>query len=135
MTTKLKSAAQKHAPKKPENHGLDNARLMEIHRKERQPGWSWATAPEIKERLSISGHTLGLLHQRYGLPQLVADGHSKPAYSLVALEHILETVPEMISTSAQDTNRDRLEQIKQEAEDEVREKLRSEFEAKITANA
>ena len=76
-----------------------------------------------------------MMHQRYGLPQLVADSHSKPAYSLPALEAVLESVPEMHNTTFGDTNRDRLEQIKQEAEDEVREKLRSEFEAKITANA
>jgi len=76
-----------------------------------------------------------MMHQRYGLPQLVADSHAKPAYSLPALETILEAVPEMHNTTYDDTNRDRLEQLKQEAEDEVREKLRREFEAKITANA
>ena len=135
MTTKLKSAAQKHTPKKPDNHGLSHEKLLQIHRDTRESGWSWATAAAIKDRYSISGQTLAMMHQRYGLPQLVADSHSKPAYSLPALEAVLESVPEMHNTTFGDTNRDRLEQIKQEAEDEVREKLRSEFEAKITANA
>ena len=135
MTTKLKSAAKKHAPKKPATHGLNYEKLIKIHRDTRESGWSWATAAVIKDRYSISGQTLAMMHQRYGLPQLVADSHAKPAYSLPALEIILESVPEMHNTTFDDTNRDRLEQIKQEAEDEVREKLRREFEAKITANA
>ena len=135
MTTKLKSAAQKHSPKKPATHGLSYEKLIKIHRDTRESGWSWATAAVIKENYSISGQTLAMMHQRYGLPQLVADSHAKPAYSLPALEIILESVPEMHNTSFEDTNRARLEQLKQEAEDEVREKLRREFEAKITANA
>ena len=135
MTTKLKSAAQKHAPKKPDTHNLNYEKLIKIHRETRESGWSWATAPVIKDNYSISGQTLAMMHQRYGLPQLVADSHSKPAYSLPALEVILESVPEMHNTTYDDTNRNRLEQIKAEAEDQVREKLRSEFEAKITANA
>ena len=138
MTTKskpLNTAAQKTAPKKPENHGWSHEKLLQIHRDTRESGWSWATAAVIKENYSISGQTLSMMHQRYGLPQLVADSHAKPAYSLPALETILESVPEMHNTSFEDTNRDRLEQLKQEAEDEVREKLRREFEAKITANA
>ena len=133
MTTKsLKTAAEKTAPAKKKTYNLDNAKLMEIHRKQRQPGWSWATGSVIKERYSISGHTLALLHQTYGLPQLVADQHSKPAYSLVALEHILETVPEMLSTSIDDTNRQRMEQLQLEAEAEIKQKLRNEFEAKLS---
>ena len=138
MTTKSKpltTAAQKTAPKKPENHGLSYEKLIKIHRDTRESGWSWATAAVIKENYSISGQTLAMMHQRYGLPQLVADSHAKPAYSLPALEALLESVPEMHNTSFEDSNRDRLEQLKQEAEDEVREKLRREFEAKITANA
>lgn len=135
MTTKLKSSAQKHSPKKPATHGLSYEKLIKIHRDTRESGWSWATAEAIKGTYSISGQTLAMMHQRYGLPQLVADNHAKPAYSLPALEIILESVPEMHNTSFEDTNRARLEQLKQEAEDEVREKLRREFEAKITANA
>ena len=135
MTTKLQSSAQKHQVKKPDTHGLNYEKLIKIHRDTRESGWSWATAPVIKENYSISGQTLAMMHQRYGLPQLVADSHAKPAYSLPALETILESVPEMHNTTYDDTNRNRLEQIREEAENQVREKMRSEFEAKITANA
>ena len=130
--TALKTAAEKTAPAKKQTHGLTTEKLMDIHRKQRQPGWSWATGSEIKERYSISGHTLALLHRTYNLPQLVADQHGKPAYSLPALEHVLETVPEMLNTSIDDTNRCRLQQLQAEAEAEVKEKLRNEFEAKLS---
>ena len=133
MTTtksKLKTASEKNSPKA-KTHGLSQDKLMQIHRDTRQPGWSWATGAEIKEQYSISGHTLSLMRQRYGLPQMVADNHAKPAYSLPALEHLLESVPEMLSTTIEDTNRDRLEKLRAEADQEVKDALRSELEAKF----
>lgn len=135
MTTKSKplaTATQKQKVNKPDTHGLTFEKLLQIHRDTRESGWSWATAPVIKENYSISGQTLAMMHQRYGLPQLVADSHSKPAYSLPALEVILESVPEMHNTSIDDSNRHRLQQLKDQAEAEVKEKLRNEFEAKLS---
>jgi len=131
----LKSAAQKHTPKKPATHGLDYKKLIQIHRDTRKPGWSWASATDIRDSYHITGQVLLMMHQRYGLPQLLSDRNAKPVYSLPALEHILESVDEMHDTYTEDTNRDRLEKLKAEAEDQVREKLRNEFEAKLTATA
>ena len=103
-TTKSKplaTAKEKTTPPKPNDHGLSYKKLIQIHRDTRESGWSWATAAAIKDRYSISGQTLAMMHQRYGLPQLVADSHSKPAYSLPALEAVLESVPDKQATEEQ----------------------------------
>ena len=135
QSTPLKSAKEKNSHKLPNTHGLSHEKLIQIHRDERKPGWSWASATDIRDNYHITGQVLLMMHQRYGLPQLLSDRNAKPVYSLPALEHILESVDEMHDTYIEDTNRDRLERLKAEAEDQVREKLRNEFEAKLTASA
>jgi hypothetical protein len=134
MTTKskpLKTASQKSAPKKPDTQGMNYDVLMEVHKNTRESGFSWVSMADVKTTYQMRSQTLMELINKYGVPVIYNSSQTHPLVSLPALEYVLENATVLHSTSADDTAQNRLETLKAEAEEQVREKLRNELEAKF----
>jgi hypothetical protein len=134
MTTKskpLKTASQKLAPKKPDTQGMNYDVLMEVHKNTRESGFSWVSMADVKTTYQMRSQTLMELINKYGVPVIYNSSQTHPLVSLPALEYVLENATVLHSTSADDTAQNRLETLKAEAEEQVREKLRNELEAKF----
>jgi hypothetical protein len=126
----LKTAKQKTTPKD-KSEGMNYEMLMQVHRERRESGFSWISAAAVKEIYQMRSSTLMELVNRYGIPMIYNSSQTHPLVSLPALEHVLEMATVLHSTSADDTAQNRLETLKAEAEEQVREKLRNELEAKF----
>jgi hypothetical protein len=127
----LKTASQKSAPKKPDTQGMNYDVLMEVHKNTRESGFSWVSMADVKTTYQMRSQTLMELVSRYGIPMIYNSSQMHPLVSLVALEYVLENATVLHSTRVNDTAQDRLETLKAEAEEQVREKLRNELEAKF----
>jgi glycine betaine/choline ABC-type transport system substrate-binding protein len=126
----LKTAKQKTTPKD-DTQGINYDVLMEVHKNTRESGFSWVSMAAVKENYQMRSQTLMELINKYGIPVIYNSSQMHPLVSLPALEHVLENATVLHSTSADDTAQNRLEVLKSEAEEQVREKLRNELEAKF----
>ena len=137
MTTTTDNHRQTKAPQtaaetlKPDNHGLNHKNLLATHRKNRAPQFSWANASRIKEEYQLPSSVLDSFHSIYGLPRLVSSNNQQSVYSLPALEVILETVPELHDCNAGDTIKQRLAELKREAESIARREMVEEFKTRL----
>jgi hypothetical protein len=126
----LKTAKQKTTPKD-KSEGMNYDVLMEVHKNTRESGFSWVSMADVKTTYQMRSQTLMELVSRYGIPMIYNSSQMHPLVSLPALEYVLENATVLHSTRANDTAQDRLETLKAEAEEQVREKLRNELEAKF----
>lgn len=107
-------------------------KLIKIHRDTKKEGFSWIGGQDIKAQYSLRNGTLEELQHRYGIPMIHMDRQTHAIYSLPALEYVLEHATILHGTHHEDTAQARLDAMKAEEEDKVRERLRNEFEAKIS---
>jgi hypothetical protein len=126
----LKTAKQKTTPKD-KSEGMNYDVLMEVHKNTRKSGFSWISMADVKLTYQMRSQTLMELINKYGVPVIYNSSQTHPLVSLPALEYVLENATVLHSTSADDTAQNRLEVLKSEAEEQVREKLRNELEAKF----
>ena len=134
MTTKskpLKTAAQKTAPKKPDTQGINYDLLMDVHRKTREAGFSWISSAKVKEEYCMRSQTLTELVNKYGIPIIYNSSQTHPIVSLPALEYVLENASVLHATSDSETAQQRLNALKAEAEQEVKDAMRAELENKF----
>lgn len=129
----LKTAAQKNAPKKPDTQGINYELLLKIHR-DSDRECKWMSGQSIKENYAFRGAFIDSLQRKYGIPMICSDNQTHPIYSVVALEYVLENATLLHGTTYDESAKVRLAQIRSEEEAAVRAQLRSEFEAKLSAN-
>jgi hypothetical protein len=126
----LKTAKQKTTPKD-DTQGINYDVLMEVHRNTRESGFSWISTSRVKDEYQMRSQTLMELVSKYGIPMIYNSSQTHPLVSLPAVEYVLENATVLHSTRADDTAQQRLEKLKEEANEQVREKLRNELEAKF----
>ena len=131
MTTKLKTAAQKTASKKPDTQGINYDLLMKVHKETRESGFSWISSARIKEEYCMRSQTLTELVNKYGIPVIHNSSQTHPIISLPALEYVLENATVLHATSETETAQNRLNALKAEAEAEVKDAMRAELESKL----
>ena len=133
MTTKLKSAAQKHSPKKKatDTQGINYDLLMKVHKETREAGFSWVSSAEVKEKYCMRSQTLMELVNKYGIPTIHSSTQTHPIVSLPALEYVLQEATVLHATSESDTAQNRLNALRVEAEQEVKDAMRAELENKL----
>ena len=133
MATKLKSAAQKHSPKKKatDTQGINYELLMKIHKETREAGFSWISYAKVKEEYCMRSQTLAELVSKYGIPTIYSSTQTHPIISLPALEYVLENATVLHATSESDTAQNRLNALRVEAEQEAKDAMRAELEKKL----
>lgn len=108
-------------------------KLIKLHRETKKEGFSWVSAEDIKKKYSLRNGTLESLQRKYQIPMIHMDKQTHAIYSLPALEYVLQEASELHGTHHDDTVGERLQVLQLEEEEAVRQKLRNEFEAKISA--
>ena len=133
MTNKLKSAAQKHSPKKKatDTQGINYDLLMKVHKNTREAGFSWISYAKVKEEYCMRSQTLAELVSKYGIPTIHSSTQTHPIISLPALEYVLENATVLHATSESDTAQNRLNALRVETEQEVKDAMRAELENKL----
>ena len=133
MATKLKSAAQKHSPKKKatDNQGITYELLMKVHKETREAGFSWISYAKVKEEYCMRSQTLDELVSKFGIPTIHSSSQVHPIISLPALEYVLENATVLHATSETETVQNRLSVLKAEAEQEAKDAMRAELEKKL----
>ena len=127
----LKSAAQKHKVSKPDTQGINYDLLMKVHKETRESGFSWISYARVKEEYCMRSQTLTDLVNKYGIPTIHNSSQTHPIISLPALEYVLENATILHGTDNGETAQQRLNALKAEAEQEVKDAMRAELENKF----
>jgi len=108
--------------------------LLAIHEEKSNQDYGWMSMLTAKDRYSQSRRSLMQVCTTYGVPtRCLAEG-SQVLFSQPAFDHVLLTADELQNTNPEDTAQMRLETIKQEEEQKIREKYRREYEQKLNAS-
>ena len=127
----LKTATQKQKISKPDTQGINYDLLMKVHKETREKGFSWISAAKIKEEYCMRAQTLTELVNRYGIPVIHNNSQTHVLVSLPSLEYVLENATILHTTSDSETAQNRLDALKKEAEQEVKDAMRADLENKF----
>lgn len=108
--------------------------LLAIHQEKCNQDYGWMSMLTGKDRYSQSRRSILQICTAYGVPTRCLTETGQVLFSQPAFDHCLTVCKELQNTSNEDTTTMRLEKIKAEEEQKVREKYRRQYEEKLNAS-